>query len=324
MLIVRSPLRISLGGGGTDLPSYYRKFESHFVAAAINKYVYVAINKPFKEGIYLKYSEQEQCSTVDEIKHPLIRECIKIMNLEDLQIEISSMADIPAGTGLGSSGSFTSALLKALHEFLGKDISKVDLAELACKVEIEILGDPVGKQDQYISVFGGLKSFRIDRNGKVDHEDLDLDGLTRKKLEDNLLLFFTGITRKATTILRDQQNLADDSTMQSNLHLTKSLGFQTKLALETSNLPLFAKLLSDQWTQKRSRSVSSSTEAIDEAIKAGIDSGAKGAKLIGAGGGGFLLFYCAEKQALRSAISKLGLEEVEFYFDETGTEVLTL
>jgi len=323
MLIVRSPLRISLGGGGTDLPSYYEKFQSNFIAAAIDKYVYVAINKPFDKGIFLKYSKQEECSSIDEIKHPLIRECLRIMDLGNPQIEISSMADIPAGTGLGSSGSFTTALLKGLHEFFKMDISKEKIAELACRVEIEVLGDPVGKQDQYISALGGIKSFQIDQSGKVSHRELELRRDTRAQLEKNLLLFFTGITRRASTILSDQKLRANDTLMQMNLHHTKLLGLKSQKSLEEGNLIQFAQLLSEQWEQKRSRTPSSTSEAIDLAFRKGIDSGAYGGKLIGAGGGGFLLFYCEEKSMLRAAMSDLGLEEVNFSFDQVGTEILS-
>jgi len=322
MLIIRSPLRISLGGGGTDLPSYYEKFESDFIAAAIDKYVYVAINKPFEKGIFLKYSKQEECSSIDEIKHPLIRACFRIMKLDDPQIEISSMADIPSGTGLGSSGSFTAALLKGLHEFFELDVSNEKIAELACKVEIEILKDPVGKQDQYISALGGVKSFHIDHNGNVTHRELNLTNDTKFQLENNLLLFFTGITRSASSILSDQQRRSSDTSMQSNLHQTKNLGLKSRDYLENGNLELFAQLLTDQWEQKRSRSPKSSSDSIDTAIHKGLASGASGGKLIGAGGGGFLLFYSVEKTMLRSAMSDLGLEEVNFAFDSVGTKVL--
>lgn len=230
MIITRSPLRITLGGGGTDLPSYYREHEGFLIAAAINKYVYLNVMKPFSKGIFLKYSELEQVKSVDEIRHGIIREALKAIDFKDNQIEITSFADIPAGTGLGSSGSFTLALLTALHAYNRKLSHPKELAELACHIEIERLKEPIGKQDQYIAAYGGLTCFLFHKNDEVTASSLAISKDTLFDLEDNLLLFFTGFSRSASNILADQKQKTEqaDSKMLQNLHFIKDLGFRTK------------------------------------------------------------------------------------------------
>jgi D-glycero-alpha-D-manno-heptose-7-phosphate kinase len=324
MIIARSPLRISLGGGGTDLPSYFQEHGGFLVAAAIDKYVYATVNRPFSEGIYLKYSELERVKKVEEVAHPIIKEALLELNLKSPQVEITTLADIPAGTGLGSSGSFTTALLKALHAHYRRDIQAAELAELACKIEIERLNEPIGKQDQYISAFGGLTTFEFMPNGSVLTERLPISTATLHELEDNLLLFFTGISRSASSILSDQntKSVKKDSLMLENLHFTKELGYKSRDALMVGDTQKFAQLMHEHWVYKRQRSGGISNNFINDTYELAIRNGAEGGKLVGAGGGGFLMFYASDKKKLRNAMSKLNLEEVRFKIDFEGTKVI--
>ena len=324
MIITRSPLRISLGGGGTDLPSYYQEQEGFVLSAAINRYVYVTVNRPFNPGIYLKYSSIESVSKVDEIKHPIFRESIRLMNLKTPQVEITSLADIPAGTGLGSSGSFTTALLKAIHTYYRKNLHSDELAKLACQVELEILKEPIGKQDQYISALGGITNFEFRKDGSVAHNPLNISNENISRLEDNLLLFFTGTSRSASEILSDQnkKSVANNSEMIKNLDYIKSHGFKIKEALEVGDLDTFAELMNEHWQMKKKRSQGMSSNFIDNAYELALKNGALGGKLVGAGGGGFLLFYASDKEKLQNQMSKLGLEQVRFGFDFEGTKVI--
>lgn len=324
MIIARSPLRVSLGGGGTDVPSYYQEHEGYLLAAAIDKYVYVTVMRPFTEGIYLKYSEIENSKKIEEIKHPIIREVLKELNLKTPQIEITTLADIPSGTGLGSSGSFTTALIKALFAHYKKNIHPLELAELACKIEIEKLLEPVGKQDQYIAAYGGISEFTFHKDGKVTSAPLNLRMETIHDLEDNLLLFFTGISRSAGSILNDQdvKSKEKNSKMLENLHFTKELGLRSKEALLAADTYKFGELMHEHWEHKKSRSSGMSNDFIDDAYNLAIKSGAVGGKLVGAGGGGFLMFYANDKERLRNNMSKFGLEEVRFKFDFEGTKVI--
>jgi D-glycero-alpha-D-manno-heptose-7-phosphate kinase len=324
MIIVRSPLRISLGGGGTDLASYYRDHEGFLIAAAIDKYVYVSLIKPFRPGIYLKYSEIEHVDGVDQVRHRIIREALKLFPDEAGQIEITTLADIPAGTGLGSSGSFTTALLRALHAQSRSIIHPRELAEQACHVEIDILKEPIGKQDQYIAAFGGITCLTFRRDGTVEAQPLALAEDTRNALSDNLLIFFTGYARSASDILRDQdmRTRQNDGSMIDNLHYVKDIGLRSKGALEQGDLAAFGKLMHEHWLHKRKRSNGMSNSEIDRWYDLGIESGAIGGKLIGAGGGGFLMFYAEEKVRLRHAMRGAGLAEVRFHMDFEGTKVL--
>jgi D-glycero-alpha-D-manno-heptose-7-phosphate kinase len=324
MIIVRSPLRISLGGGGTDLASYYRDHEGFLIAAAIDKYVYVSVIKPFQPGIYLKYSEIEHVEAIDKVKHRIIREALKLFPAESGQIEITTLADIPAGTGLGSSGSFTTALLRALHAQARNIIHPRELAEQACHVEIDLLKEPIGKQDQYIAAFGGITCFTFRRDGTVEAEPLALAEDTRNALADNLLIFFTGYARSASEILRDQDTRTkkNDTSMIDNLHYVKDIGLRSKAALERGDLTAFGKLMHEHWEHKRKRSSGMSNSKIDDWYNLGMDAGAIGGKLIGAGGGGFLMFYAEEKVRLRHVMREAGLTEVRFHMDFEGTKVL--
>ena len=324
MIIVRSPLRISLGGGGTDLASYYQDHEGFLIAAAIDKYVYVSVIKPFQPGIYLKYSEIEHVEAIDKVRHRIIREALKLFPGEAGQIEITTLADIPAGTGLGSSGSFTTALLRALHAQARNIIHPRELAEQACHVEIDLLKEPIGKQDQYIAAFGGITCFTFRRDGTVDAEPLALAEDTRNALADNLLIFFTGYARSASEILRDQdmRSKKNDSSMIDNLHYVKDIGLRSKAALERGDLTVFGKLMHEHWEHKRKRSSGMSNSKIDDWYNLGMNAGAIGGKLIGAGGGGFLMFYAEEKVRLRHMMREAGLTEVRFHMDFEGTKVL--
>lgn len=324
MIITRSPLRISLGGGGTDLPSYYRQHTGFVIAAAINKYVYVTIHEMFSEGILLKYSRMERTDRVEEIQHPIIREALQLVPPRSRHLEITSLADIPAGTGMGSSGSFTTALLRALHALNRNSVSRRELAEQACHIEIDRLGEPIGKQDQYIAVFGGLTCFTFLPDGQVEVEPLQLDSETLHNLEDNLALFFTGFTRSASELLRDQDSRSrqNDPKMLEQLDFVKQLGYESKRLLERGELRAFAELMHVHWEHKKARSPGMSNSRIDEYYELARRHGALGGKLIGAGGGGFLMFYTEEKSRLRRAMTQAGLREVRFGFDFDGTRVL--
>ncbi|MBF0511043.1 MAG: galactokinase [Candidatus Omnitrophica bacterium] len=325
MIITRSPLRITLGGGGTDLPSYYQNHVGSLVAGAIDKYVYITVHHPFNKLINLKYSDVESVQTTKEIKHPIFREALKLVyKNEDPTIEIASFADIPAGTGLGSSGSFTIALLKALHMYKRNLIHPKELAEQACHIEIKKLKEPIGKQDQYIAAYGGITCFEFMKNGSVKAYPLRIDKETLYDLEDNLLLFFTGFSRKAGSILKEQDHKSrtSEKEMIDNLHFVKELGLQSKKLLEQGDLTGFGKLMDVHWQHKKKRSKAMSNQHINEWYDLALKNGAVGGKLIGAGGGGFLMFYASDKNRLRNVMMKAGLEEVRFRFDFEGTKVV--
>lgn len=326
MIITRSPLRISLGGGGTDLPSYYTKHGGFLIAASIDKYVYISLHQTFRQELVIKYSRTEHIvdADVNKVEHPLIREALRFMGIKNPQLEITSMADIPAGTGLGSSGSFTTALLAALHCQKKHLVNARQLAEEACHLEIDVLKEPVGKQDQYIAAFGGLTRFEFHPNGQVHAQPLDLSPETLFELEDNLILFFTGYSRAASSILKEQdvKSKAEDTSMVDNLHFVKELGYQSEEALKTGNLRRFAELMNIHWQHKKKRSGAMSNSDIDNWYELGLANGALGGKLIGAGGGGFLLFYTEHKAQLRHALTAAGLREVRFRFDGEGTKVV--
>jgi len=324
MIISRSPLRITLGGGGTDLPSYYRDHEGFLVSAAIDKYVYVNVMRPFTEGIYLKYSQLEHVENIADVKHPIIRETLQMLGFKTPQVEITTLADIPAGTGLGSSGSFTTALLKALYTHRKRHLHQEELAELACHIEIDRLGEPIGKQDQYIAAVGGVTCFTFHKNDKVTAEPLGTSMDTMFDLEDNLLLFFTGFSRSASGILKDQKvkSQQNDTEMLNNLHYVKDLGYRSRDALIDGKTELFGELMHEHWEHKKRRSGGMSNPKIDEWYEIGMKNGAVGGKLVGAGGGGFLMFMAHDRNKLRHAMSHAGLEEVRFKFDFEGTKVV--
>ena len=324
MIIARSPLRISLGGGGTDLPSYYERHTGFLIAAAVDKYVYITLHENFTADLIVKYSRLERVPDASKLEHPIIREAFAMLGVEGRGMELASMADIPAGTGLGSSGSFTTALLKALHAWKKNLVHPAELAEQACDIEIDRLKEPIGKQDQYIAAYGGITCFKFLPGGKVEAWPLKISEEARYNLEDNLLLFFTGYSRSASAILKEQdtKSKAADPSMIENLHFVKDLGIQSQRALEAANLVEFARLMDVHWQHKKQRSGNMSNPKINEWYDLAMANGALGGKLIGAGGGGFLMFYADDKAKLRHAMRQAGLKEVRFRFDFEGTKLL--
>ncbi|MDE3067177.1 MAG: galactokinase [Verrucomicrobiota bacterium] len=324
MIIARSPLRVTLGGGGTDLPSYYEKFGGFLIAAAIDKYVYITLHDNFGPDLIVKYSELERVPDATRVKHPIIREAFALVGVDGRSLEVTSMADIPAGTGLGSSGSFATALLKALHAYKRNLVPPSELAAQACEIELNRLQEPIGKQDQFIAAYGGITCFNFRADGTVAAWPLKLSEETRDNLEDNLLLFFTGYSRSASAILReqDQKSRQADAAMIENLHFVKDLGEQSRRALESGNLEEFARLMDVHWQRKKQRSGGMSNPQINEWYDLAMANGALGGKLIGAGGGGFLMFYAADKARLRHAMRTAGLKEVRFRFDFEGTKLV--
>lgn len=326
MIITRSPLRISIGGGGTDLPSYYRDYSGFLIAAAIDRYVYVTLHHTFTGQFILKYSKMERPETLGQVQHPIIREALRHLEFpEHPHLEIASMADIPAGTGLGSSGSFTTALLKALHAHRRNVILPHTLAEEACHIEIDRLGEPSGKQDQYIAAYGGLTCFRFMPDGRVEAEKLKLNEQTLFNLEDGLLLFYTGITSSSSQVLSDQDTRSKkrDAAMIQNLHDIKEMGLRIRSVLEDGDLRAFASIMNEHWAKKKERSQGMTNPKIDAWYETAMQNGALGGKLIGAGGRGFLLFYTEEKNRLRQAMTEAGMTEVRFRFDFEGTKLVT-
>ncbi len=324
MIITRSPLRISLGGGGTDLPSYYREHTGFLIAAAIDKYVYITLHETFVADLIIKYSKMERVTAIDQIEHPIIREAMRLADVPACALEISSMADIPAGTGLGSSGSFTTALLQALHAHKRNLVHPAELAEQACHIELEKLHEPIGKQDQYIAAYGGITCFEFLPDGTVKAWPLKISEEIRYNLEDNLLLFFTGYSRSASKILKEQDDKSKgaDKGMTENLHFVKDLGRQSQRALEGGDLDEFGRLMDIHWQRKKERSGGMSNPRINEWYDLAMANGALGGKLIGAGGGGFLMFYANDKAKLRHAMRATGIKEVRFRFDFEGTKIV--
>lgn len=306
------------------MPSYYREHGGFLVAAAIDKYVYVTVMRPFTPGIFLKYSKLEHVDRIEEVQHPIVREAVSMMGYKVPQVEITTLADIPAGTGLGSSGSFTTALLKSLYAHERKLLLPSQIAKLACEIEIDRLGEPIGKQDQYIAAYGGITCFHFNPDDTVDAAPLRITPETLYDLEDNLLLFFTGFARSASGILKHQVEATqqDDEEMLSNLHYVKELGYRSQKALEGGKTALFGEIMHEHWAHKKKRSGGMSNGQIDEWYELGKKNGAIGGKLVGAGGGGFLMFYAEDRRKLRQAMAQAHLDEVRFRFDFEGTKVI--
>jgi D-glycero-alpha-D-manno-heptose-7-phosphate kinase len=316
-------LRISIGGGGTDLPSYYQRRGGFLISAAINRYIYIAINDTFTDDYVIKYSALERAEQVQDISHPLVREALRLHPIGGAK-EIVSIADIPAGTGLGSSGAFTVGLLKALYAYKREHVTAGALAEEACHIEIDILSEPVGKQDQYIAAFGGVQWLEFGRDGGVRVQPVALAADTLAELDENLLLFFTGYRRAAGEMLRDQDDRCrhGDRRMVENLHAIADVGRRSRAALERGDLEGFAALMDEHWRLKRERSAGLTNEAIDGWYALARANGARGGKLLGAGGGGFLLFYAGDKRRLRQALRDTPLREVRFRVDFGGARVI--
>jgi len=319
VIFTRAPLRLSLGGGGTDLPSYYRRRGGFLIAGAIDKYIYMLTHTVFQRRFRLKYSEFEEVDRPEEIRHPILREALR-RHWTGSPIEIASVADIPAGTGLGSSGSFTVCLLKALS--LGGRMSSTPgaIAEAACHIEIDVLGEPSGKQDQYVAAHGGICAYTFHEDDSVTVEPLRLSRETLQGMCDGFLLFFTGETRKATDILADQDARTREleAEMVANLDRTKQIGLDSRALLERGDLMTYAELMHEHWLNKRGRSTGMTTERVDELYEVARANGAVGGKLVGAGGGGFLLLYAPDPARLREAMAAVGAPEVRFGFDFQG------
>jgi D-glycero-alpha-D-manno-heptose-7-phosphate kinase len=316
-------LRISLGGGGTDLPSYYQRFGGAVLSAAINKYIFISMNRTFGNDYFLKYSQLERTEHINQIQHPILRQVLDRRSIAP-SIEIVSVADIPSGTGLGSSGSFTVGLLHAVYAYQREHATPKELAEEAFDIEMGGLGRPVGKQDQYAAAFGGLTFLDIDRDGEVNASRVPVSDETLRDLEEHLLMFFTGYSRDADTILEEQRGRSnqDDDTVLDSLHFIKNIGLQSKVALEKGDTSTFGSLMNEHWMYKKRRSQSMSNENIDRCYRNAMDAGALGGKLVGAGGGGFLLFYAKDQDGVREAMVAEGLPEVRIMFDHEGSRIL--
>jgi len=326
MILTRAPFRISLGGGGTDLPSYYEQHGGFILSAAINKYLYIYINRPAAdEFIRLKYSCYEQVTSSDQVKHDLVRPALQLLNLNG-SLEIVSMADVPAGTGLGSSGTYLVALLTAMYELKRERVPIQALAEQACHVEMDLANHPVGKHDHYLAAFGGITCLDIDSEGGVRVTPLNISISTVEEFRNNVLLFYTGLTRSSSAILKAQEQKTKDrdSAVVDSLHRTKELGYQIKQALEQGDLEQFGLLLDEHWQNKKRRSEQISDPKIDRCYEIAKQNGALGGKIMGAGGGGFFMFCTrnGQKAKLRKALTAEGLREMPYDFDFEGTKVL--
>lgn len=328
MIIVRAPFRLPLGGGGTDLPSYYRKYEGFLITAAINKYMYININEPaLVDKIKINYTKAEivNLDQIESIKHEIVRESLKYLKIRR-PIEISSMADLSAGTGMGSSSSYTVALLKGLNLMLHRFISVQELAEEACKIEIDLIGKPIGKQDQYATAFGGIIQMEIDRLGKVLVTPLDLDHEVVTELENRLMMFSTNIQRDANEILAEQSQKAqiDEKVTTEAMHHIKEIGYAVRNSLLVGDIDNFGELLHEHWLTKKKISNKMSNSQIDKWYELGMQNGAIGGKIMGAGGGGLILFCVrnGNRKQLRKAMESAGMKYMDFRFDFEGCKTL--
>ena len=327
MILSKAPTRITLGGGGTDLKSYYAKYGGFLIAGAIDKYCTILANRRFYDSIRLSYSQMEIRDNVADIEHRIFRAALRLIGIEK-GIELHSTADVPANCGLGTSSSFTVALLNALHAYNKDFITQRQLAEESCHIEIDILGEPIGKQDQYIAALGGLTCLTFEKNGEVIVEPLRISSEALDQLEGNILLFFTGKERSASEILSEQDEKCKqgDPEMTQNLHQIKEIGLETRKYLERGQVNMLGELLHVHWETKKKRSRKMSDPFMDECYEVARKNGAAGGKLIGAGGGGFFMFYCnnsnSDKPKLVEAMQKMGLRWERFRFDFDGTKIL--
>lgn len=319
VVFARAPLRVSLGGGGTDLPSYYQAHGGFLVAGAIDKYVYMLVHTAFQARYRMKYSEIEEVDRAEEIRHPILREVLR-RHWRGRPLEIASVADVPAGTGMGSSGTFTVCLMKALAHARSVSVTPGALAEAACDIEIGVLQEPVGKQDQYVAAHGGISAYTFHPDGSVDVEPLELGEETLTRLTNHMLLFFTGSTRAASDILADQVRRSQEGerAMVDNLHRTKEMGHRSRELLLAGDLDAYAELMHRHWVNKRSRSSGITGERVDHLYETALRSGAVGGKLVGAGGGGFLLVYSHQPEETRAAMEQEGAVEMPFAFEFGG------
>jgi D-glycero-alpha-D-manno-heptose-7-phosphate kinase len=325
MILSRAPTRITLGGGGTDLKSYYSKYGGFLIAGAIDKYCHILANRRFYDSIRLSYSETEIVDDVSNIKHRIFRVALQSTGIEK-SVELHSTADVPANCGLGTSSSFTVSLLNALHTYKKEFVTQKQLAEEACHIEIDVLGEPIGKQDQYIAAFGGLTCLTFDIDGQVLVEPLRISADVFEDLEENLLLFFTGRERSASEILSEQDGKSkrNDPAIIENLHQIKEIGLQTRKYLENGQVDTIGELFHHHWETKKKRSQKISDPFIDECYEIARNNGAIGGKLVGAGGGGFLMFYCENhsKAKLVESMQNMGLKRERFHFDFDGAKIM--
>ena len=326
MILARAPMRITLGGGGTDLPSYYSKHGGFILSAAVDKYIYIYVNRPAADGLVrVKYSRYEEVKEADEVQHDLVRPTLKLLGIKN-NVEIVSMADVPAGTGLGSSSTYLVCLLTSLYELKRERVPTQALAEFACKIEMEMAGHPVGKQDHYLAAFGGITCLDIEPNGRVHVSPFNISYNAADDLRSRILLFFTGLTRSDNTILESQRQdtTRGDQTVVDSLHFTKELGYRVKEALGKGDIEKLGHLLHEHWENKKRRSGSISNPNIDRWYNKAREAGALGGKVIGAGGGGFLMLYSPirKKGAVRKAMAEEGLQEMSYNFDFEGAKVL--
>ncbi len=325
MILARAPVRITLGGGGTDLKSYYSKHGGFLIGAGINRYSTILANTRFYNTIQLSYSQTEIKDNVEDIEHRIFREALRLTGI-NRNIELHSTCHVPTNSGLGSSSSFTVALLNALHTYKSDFVTRKDLAEEACHLEIERLGEPIGKQDQYMAAFGGITCLTFDTNGDVLVEPLRISDETLDLLENNLLFFFSGVERKASDILieQDQKSKANDPDMEQNLHQVKDIGLKTREYLENGKVDMLGELLHVHWEAKKKRSSKMTDPFIDDCYEAALKNGAIGGKLMGAGGGGFFMFYCenGNKAKVSESLQKMGLRRERFHFDWEGVRIL--
>ena len=325
MILSRAPVRFSLGGGGTDLPSYSQNHGGFLVAASVDQYIYIAMNRRFDEKIRLAYSKTELVDRIDQIEHRLFRETLRLTNM-GAGFELFSMADVPANSGLGSSSTFTVALLNVLHAYKREYVSSEELAREACKIEIDILKEPIGKQDQYISAYGGITAFTFNTDGTVVAERVPLKPHVLDELESNLLIFYSGIERAASTVLKEQSKTITSNTDDAvqRMHRIKALGYETRKLLMDGNIDLYGELLHEHWTNKRKLASNMTDSSIDEHYEAARKAGAIGGKLMGAGGGGFFMFYArpSEKRKVYEEMVGRGLRPLRFRFDMDGARII--
>ncbi len=325
MIVSRAPVRFSLGGGGTDLPSYSAVHGGFLVAAAIDKYVYVNANRRFYDSIRLSYSKTEIVENVSEIDHRIFRESLRLMGIAN-GIELVSVADVPANSGLGSSSTFTVALLNALHAYKQEFVSSEQLAREACRIEIETLKEPIGKQDQYIAAYGGITALTFNQDGTVEVERLPIRPEILDELETNILVFYSGVERAASAVLSDQGNAIKgnrDNAIE-RMHRIKALGYETRRMLLEGRIDDYGELLHEHWTNKRKLATNMTDSKIDEHYEAARAAGAIGGKLMGAGGGGFFMFYArpSERRRVYQAMIGRGLRPLRFRYDTDGARIV--
>lgn len=319
MIIVQSPLRISLFGGGTDFPDFYLQEGGCVLSTAIDKYIFVVIKQRYDDKLRIGYTRTEMVDSVDEIQHELIREALRVTGITK-GVEITTMGDIPAGSGLGSSSAVTVGALNAMYTHLGDNVPASRLARQACEIEIERLNKPIGVQDQYISAFGGLRFIEFHTDGTIQVEPVVLDGLVKRRLNESLLIYFTGITRQADTILAEQQ--VNISQRMAILRQMKQMAYTARRELEAGNIDALGHMLHESWLLKKQLASRISNGVIEEAYQAARGAGALGGKILGAGGGGFMLLYCPYERREAVRLAMKDFQELPFQLEPDGSKVI--